>query len=387
MSRTLYFDNAATTYPKPTDVYNAMNDFYMNNGVNVGRGQYSLASKASALVNETRELIYKLFNCPANKKVVFTSSATEAINIILQGLPWQGEENVYITHFEHNGVLRCLNHLREVHNIDLSNENYLEVDRDTLCYDLEEIQNQFNRKKPNVVIINHASNVCGLVAPIEEISRLAKKYGATVIVDCAQTAGLLNIDLRKIMADYVIFAGHKTIYGPFGIAGFIIDEKSQLKPLLYGGTGIDSANLDMPTTIPERFEVGSPNIQAIAGLNAALKWLFSTGVNNIYEKEREMTNELISVLKEFEVNMYLPSDEANHIGIVSCTFKDLPTDGIGNFLNQHNVAVRTGLHCAPDAHRFLGTYPGGTVRFSLSYFNTNDQLTLLKEIIRDIYLY
>ncbi|AKL95588.1 cysteine desulfurase Csd [Clostridium aceticum] len=378
MSKKIYFDNAATTFPKPSSVYEIMDKFYRTNGVNVGRGQYDLASQASILVQETRELLCKLFNCPPNKRVVFTSTATEAINVILQGINWQGGENVYITHFEHNGVLRCLHELQKRFGLNL---NYLNTDSKSLSYDVEGIRTQFQEKKPDVVIMNHASNVCGLITPIAEIAKMAKSYQAEVVVDCAQTAGLIEIDMMKLSVDYMIFAGHKTLYGPLGIAGFIIDERSYLKPLLYGGTGVDSASLSLPGTIPHRFEVGSPNIHAISGLNAALKWINKEGIKEIYKKERVLTNKLVEVLRSFDTNLYLNNDLDNHIGVISCTFRDIPADRIGEILNQNEIAVRTGLHCAPDAHKFLNTSPGGTVRFSLGYFNTEEDISRIEEVL------
>jgi len=384
VSKMIYFDNAATTFPKPDIVYENMDIFYRTNGVNVGRGQYDLASKASNLVQNTRDLICQLFNCSFDQRVVFTSTATEAINIVLQGMNWQGNENVYITHFEHNGVLRCLNMLKKRYDLNI---HYIDLDPRSLEYDLDKIQIQFQENKPNVVIANHASNVCGLITPVEEISRMAKDYNAEVVIDCCQTAGLLDIDLKLIEADYLIFSGHKTLYGPFGIAGFIIKENSKLKPLIYGGTGIDSGNLELPSTIPDKFEVGSQNIYAISGLNTSIKWILDNGVENIQEKERNLTKSLIAVLQKFDTKIYLSKNIDNHIGVISCNFKGIPADRIGDLLNQHNIAVRTGLHCAPDAHRLLGTYPAGTVRFSLGYFNNISDIIALEEVLESLLLY
>ncbi|QEK11542.1 aminotransferase class V-fold PLP-dependent enzyme [Crassaminicella thermophila] len=384
MDNIIYFDNAATTYPKPEEVYTFMDKYYREFGVNVGRGQYTTASKANKIVEETRELIRELFKCSIDKKVIFTPSATEAINIILQGINWQGEENVYITHFEHNAVLRLLYQLKEKYNIKI---NFLHTEKKPLFYDIEKIKHQFQDIKPDVVIMTHASNVCGLITPIKEITELAKVYNAQVAIDCAQTAGLLDIDMKKIDADYLIFAGHKTLYGPFGIAGFLMDERSTLKPLLYGGTGIDSANPNLPNTIPEKFEVGSLNVYAIAGLNAALKWINKIGRENIYKKEKEMTTSLITCLESFDnIRVITASDAEKQIGVVSCVFEGYGSDIIGQVFDQYNIAVRTGLHCAPEAHRFLGTFPGGTVRLSLGYFNSKEDITKLHNILEYIYL-
>lgn len=381
MEGIIYLDNAATTFPKPDIVYETMDKFYRSNGVNVGRGQYDLASKAAILVQETRELIYELFNCNTEKRVVFTSSSTEAINIILQGISWQGGENVYITHFEHNAVLRTLNAIKDEHNLNI---HYIDTDRKKLNYDLEKIEIQFQENNPDVVIINHASNVCGLISPVKEISKIAKNYNAKVLLDCSQTAGLLDIDLKKVLTDYVVFAGHKTLFGPFGIAGFITDTTTDLKPLLFGGTGIHSGNLNLPNTVPEKFEVGSMNIYAIAGLNAAIKWIMKIGIDSIRDKERILTERLIKCIKQFDTTIHISDNLDSHIGVVSCNFNEIPADNIGNLLSSQNVAVRTGLHCAPDAHRLLGTFPGGSVRFSVSFLNEIEEIESLEEILETI---
>lgn len=374
----IYLDNAATTFPKPENVYSFMDNFYRQCGVNVGRGQHRLTDKASYLVGETRELILTLFNCP-QKKVVFTPSATESINIILQGLNWRDGLNVYVTPFEHNAVLRVLHYLKGVYDLNIEE---LYVDKNTIDYDIERIKYQFYDKRPHVVILSHASNVCGLVAPIKEICELSKEHKAINIIDMAQTAGLIETDLNEVKADYIVFAGHKTLYAPFGVAGIIMANDTSLRPLLYGGTGIDSANPGLPESIPERYEVGSLNIQAIAGLNAALKWIFDTGIEKIYRKDIENTRKLLDVLSHFKniKSVGIKSLE-NHIGIVSCIFEGYSSDNIGQILNGNDIAVRTGLHCAPNAHKFLGTFPGGTVRFSVGYFNSSSDFDELHKTL------
>lgn len=377
----VYFDNAATTFPKPEEVYIFMDEFYRKYGVNVGRGQYSLADKASFLVEETRELILDLFSCP-QKQVVFCASATEALNTILRGIEWKDDYCVYVTPFEHNAVLRVLKYLQSIYRLQIRE---LAIDKESMTYDLEGIRYQFQENKPNVVIMTHASNVCGLITPIEEICRIAKKDNAICIVDMAQTAGLIPTNLNQIPVDYTVFSGHKTLYGPFGIAGFILNRNVSLKPFIYGGTGIESANPDMPIVIPDRFEAGSMNILSIAGLNAALKWIKKIGIARIRNQEVNNLRILLNVLREFDnINIIGRGDVNNHIGVVSCNFDGYSCDNIGQVLSQNNIAVRTGLHCAPLAHRFLGTFPAGTVRFSLGYFNSKsdfDQLYTALEII------
>lgn len=375
LNRNAYFNNAATTFPKPEAVYSFMDSYYRQSGTNIGRGATNSGNK---LLNETRNLIMEMFHCP-NKKVVFVPSATEAINIILQGLMWADNFNVYMSPFEHNAVTRVVHYIQTIYKLNI---HELAVDKKTFKYDMEKIKYQFSENKPNVVIISHASNVCGIIAPIEEICDMSKQYNAINVVDMCQTAGLIDIDLSSNIYDFNIFAGHKTMYGPFGVAGFICNGNVQLKPLIYGGAGIDSANITVPETIPERFEVGSSNIVAIAGLNASLRWIKDIGIKNIIKKEKENHNRMISLLRKFDnINIVGESTSNESIGVVSCIFDGYSSDNIGLILNDHNVEVRTGLHCSPSAHKFLNTFPEGTVRFSVSYFNTDEEFEVLEEAL------
>ena len=376
-----YFDNAATTFPKPEAVYAFTDKFYREYGVNVGRGQHKLAFTASKLVGETREHLLGLLHCPA-KKVVFTHTATEALNIILLGIDMVDNYNIYLSPFEHNAVTRVLHHLQSIYRLNI---HTLAVDKATLTYDLEKIKYQFAEDKPNVVVVSHASNVCGVVAPIKEICELSKVYNTTNVIDMAQTAGLIDTDLSSDIYDFAVFAGHKTLYAPFGVAGFIFSGDIKLKPLIFGGTGIDSANQELPQTVPEMYEVASPNIMAIAGLNAALKWINDIGIENIYHKEQKNHTRLLEVLSEFDnIRLVGLQSTENCIGVVSCLFDGYSSDSIGQILSEHDIAVRTGLHCAPYAHEFLDTFPAGTVRFSVSYFNNREDYGKLREVLQYI---
>ena len=381
MSKLPYFDNAATTFPKPETVYTFMDKFYRECGVNVGRGQHRLASVANKLREETRELLLSLFHCPA-KKVVFTHTATEALNIILQGLGVTNNGTIYLSPFEHNAVTRTIYHLQSIYKLNVLT---LAVDRDSLTYDLEKIKYQFADNKPNMVVISHASNVCGVIAPIKKICELSKKHNAVNIIDMAQTAGLIDTDLSSSVFDFAVFAGHKTLYAPLGIAGFICSGDVVPKPLIFGGTGTDSANQSLPSEVPEMYEVASPNIIAIAGLNAALKWIEKTGIDNIYAIEKKNHAELLNILDSFPNIRVINSKETERcIGVVSCVFDGYGSDSIGQILSEKDISVRTGLHCAPYAHKFLDTYPAGTVRFSVSYFNNQDDFDMLGEALRYI---
>ena len=368
------FENAATTYPKPESVYDFTDRFYRECGVNVGRGQHKLASKASALVQETRELILELFHCPA-KKVVFTHTATEAINFVLRGLPVNNKYTVYISPFEHNAVTRVLYHLQSMYDIQVET---LCFDKATMTYNFPRIRNQFAEKKPNWMVVSHASNVCGVVSPIKELCHLSKEFGAINLIDMCQTAGLVDADLSGEDIDFAVFAGHKTLYSPLGIAGVVSSFAIKPQPLLFGGTGVDSANQALPESVPERYEVASPDIAAIAGLNASLKWIKKTGIQNIYEKEQENYKRLVELLSRYENIKIIDTIDVKSIGVVSCLFEGYGSDSIGQILSEQNVAVRTGLHCAPTAHKFIGTFPAGTVRFSVSYFNSDEDFDVLE---------
>lgn len=375
LNDTAYFDNAATTFPKPEEVYVFMDRFYRECGVNVGRGQHKLASKASALVAETRELLLNLNHCPT-KVVTFTPSATEALNVILRGVICKDNLNIYLSPFEHNAVTRVIHYLSSAFKLNI---HTLAFEKETFKYNLEKIKYQFTDNPPDILAVSHASNVYGIVAPIEEICALSKIYNAINIIDMCQTMGLLDTNLNNQNIDYAVFAAHKTLYGAVGLGGFISDSSAKLNPLLFGGTGVDSANQTMPDSVPERYEVGSPNIMAIAGLNAALKWNRNIGIKNIFETDQMNRTRLLSLLQDYEnIKVIAPIDG---IGVVSCVFENYGSDNIGHILSEHNVAVRTGLHCSPQAHKFYNTFPAGTVRFSTSYFNKVEDFKRLEEAL------
>ena len=372
-----YFDNAATTYPKPDRVYSFMDEFYRKCGGNVGRGDYGIAKSAGALVADTRTHLQELLHCPA-KQVVFTPTATIALNIILQGLCMMGMKNFYISPFEHNAVTRTLHHFENTGEINVTQ---LAVTSD-FRYDLEKIRYQFDDCKPDVVVVSHASNVIGLIAPVAEIFELAKKYGSYTVLDMSQTAGLVDCDVGRTTFDFAVFAGHKTLYGPTGISGFVMKPEIQLPAVLFGGTGYDSANQNMPDSLPERYEMGTSNIAGIAGLNAALQWSQEIGLQKIFEHEQQNRKKLLDILSQYDfITVVGNSPEQQYVGIVSCLFEGISSDVAGNLLSKQGVSVRTGLHCAPLAHKFLGTYPAGTIRFSVGYFTLQEDFDALYEAL------
>lgn len=372
-----YFDNAATTYPKPEIVYASMDQFYRLNGANAGRGRYNLAQSANALIGETRALVQELLHCPA-KQVVFTPTATIALNIIIQGLICKGAQTIYISPFEHNAVTRTLHHFEEAGTISV---HQLTVSHD-MKYDLDRIRYQFESERPDLVIVSHASNVFGLIAPVTEICSLAKNFDATTVIDMAQTAGLVDCNLGLNMFDFAVFAGHKTLYGPTGISGFIMDPAIDLPPVIFGGTGFESANQNMPESLPERYEMGTMNISGIAGLNAALKWGLDQGIEAIWEKEQEHRKKLIELLQEYWfIKIVGNYPGRNYVGIVSCLIEGISSDSAGEVFDRCGIAVRTGLQCAPLAHQFVGTHPAGTIRFSVGYFTSEDDFTELRQAL------
>ncbi|MDR1183593.1 MAG: aminotransferase class V-fold PLP-dependent enzyme [Coriobacteriales bacterium] len=379
--RIAYFDNAATSFPKPEVVYRFADEFYRRYGVNVGRGQYEAASKAAALVEETRNLILSLYGCP-NKQVVFTASATEALNKILLGLDMPAHPTVYVSPFEHNSVTRVLHATKSTRALDI---RILPFDEITLEFDSDSAKTEFDRHRPDYVVATHASNVCGAVLPIEKIFGLSKEYHAVTVADMSQTAGLLGLDLSTTAIDYAVFAGHKSLLGPFGIGGFICSTEAQLTPVLYGGTGFDSLNQDTPTTLRERMEVGSPNIHAISGLNAALRWIGEKVIERISGSEKKNAEKLLETLRSHK-NVSLVANEmtCERIGVVSARFDYYSPDEIGRLLSERNVAVRTGLHCSPYAHDFLKTSPSGTVRFSVSCLTDDKSFEDLEKALSDI---
>ena len=367
-SKMAYFDNAATTYPKPKCVYDFMDGFYRESGGNAGRGKYVMAQTAGELIADTRKRIQELLHCPA-KQVIFEPTATIALNIIIQGLIKAGSHNVYISPFEHNAVTRTLHYFENQGRISV---NQLEVTSD-LQYDIEKIRYQFDAIKPEIVIVSHASNTIGLIAPIEEIFSAAKKYNAITLADMAQTAGLVDCNAGLSTFDFAVFAGHKTLYGPTGISGFVMNPAIKLPAVIFGGTGYESANQDMPESLPEKYEMGTLNIAGISGLNAALKWIQEMSETALMKKEEENRKKLIDLLDNYEFIRIIGNQEGRrYVGIVSCLIDGISSDSAGNIFSEQKIAVRTGLHCAPLAHQFMNTYPAGTVRFSVSYF-TNEE--------------
>lgn len=379
----IYLDNASTTYPKPERVYQAMEKAGRTLAVNVGRGSYGLARQAFQLMEETREQICRFAHGNDTAQAVLTPSATIACNQVLGGLEWKREDQVYVTPFEHNAVMRVLYGLQKQYGFEVEE---LALDPVTLELDQEKISYQFLRKPPTVLVMTHVSNVTGGILPWQEIAELAEKSHPIVILDGAQSLGLVPVTLKNAPVDFYIFAGHKTLYGPLGIGGYINNRGRKLRPVLFGGTGRDSLNLEMGLSEPGGYEPGSRNITAIAGLHAALKEYEQISVKTCLEREQELRRRLIKKLNHLSrIILYNPAG-TNVTGILSLNVEGYQAGDVGRVLDiEHQIAVRTGYHCGPLIHKYLKDEGyGGTVRVSLGRFTTEEELELLVEALEEL---
>lgn len=366
-----YFNNAATTYPKPAAVYEAMDKFYRQNAGSMGRGGNS-EKTGSEIVAETRMMLKELLHAP-NYEVIFTPTATLALNMIIQGLLKKTIKNVYITPFEHNAVTRVLHAYKDRINVQV-----LAVNSDC-SFDMERIRYQFAACPPDMVIMSHASNVIGLITPVAEVFSLAKTYHAVTVVDMAQTAGLVDLDIVEAKCDFAVFAGHKTLYGPTGVSGFLLNPAVDLPTVLYGGTGVDSANQDMPDDLPGKYEMGTPNMMAVVGLHAALLEIKKITIAGRHRHERENREHLLKILKEYDfLKLVGINDSQNYVGVVSFVIDGISSDSATQLFNRLAIELRTGLQCAPLAHKFLGTYPAGTIRVSVGAYNNSEDFRNLR---------
>lgn len=378
MPETAYFDNAATTFPKPSIVYDYADSFYRNSGGNIGRGGNALAVAAGEIAKAAKNNLKKLYDCPADE-VIFTASATDALNRILLGLNLTKGDVVYCTPFEHNAVTRPLFHLAETTGIKIE---VLPFDAETFMPRYEEIEEAFAAQPPRLVVMTHASNVCGAVVPVETVARMAKTYSATTVIDMSQTAGLLPLQLSSDLFDFAVFAGHKTLYGPFGIGGFFCKRGAKLSPVFFGGNGINSIEQRLPENIVQMEEIGSQNTYAIAGLKASTDWLLKQGLEAIHKIEMENRDRLLECLRAAGFcSLVGESMECERIGVVSALFDGYSPDEGEMVLGRCGVAVRSGIQCAPYAHRFLGTLPAGTIRFSVSALTGDPEFDALERAL------
>ena len=387
----IYLDNAATTYPKPEEVYEKMDMLTREMSVNAGRGSYELARKATGVINGTRAKIADFFGAEDVKDVVFTSSATEAANRVLLGYDFKENMTVYVSPYEHNAVMRTLEAVRKKTGIQIKllatdNKGYL---------DIEEIEYQFMCDEPDFVCINMASNVTGYILPFEKIAHMAKEYEAVVFADAAQAAGNIKINLKETDIDILIFAGHKSLYGLFGVGGFVTNSRiferdKKLNPVIFGGNGEDSLNLDLPETGISKYEVGSLNVPAIGALKCGIDSI-ETDFNEIRQHEDKMFRYMLEKIEKLDGIIIFQKPETeeefeNHIAVISTAFEKYASDDAGTILDgEYNIAVRTGYHCAPLVHDVIGSKKyGGTIRISIGRYTTKEDIDRLVSAFEDM---
>lgn len=372
-----YFDNASTTFPKVEAVYSKTMEIYKNLGVNFTRNRSNKSEDAKNIKKTLVENLKKIFS--SQGEIILNSSATFSLNEILRGLNYTDIKNVYISPFEHNAVYRTIKDLQELYKFNLNIIKFNEFDLDKSNMEL-----QFMSQKPDLIISTHASNVFGNIIDIKSIFKAGKEYDSITVLDGAQTSGLLDFSDISNLCDFIVFAGHKTLYGPSGIGGYLYNNKDIiLKPLLYGGTGIKSEELDMPTDLPERYEAGSPNLMGMIGLKLSTDWVLETGIENIRKKEEENFEKLIELLEEYEYDLSFKIAEKS-VGVISVTANDYSPQELGNILEGYDIYTRTGMHCSPLAHKHLGTDENGTIRLSVSYFNGDRDFKKLEEVLEEM---
>ena len=376
----IYLDNAATSFPKPKEVADAVYDFMINNGTSSGRGSYKKAMQSDYIVYECRKLIGNLFNFDDPKKVVFTSNVTDSLNIAIRGI-LKENDHVITSSLEHNAVWRCLKTLEKDINIKIDT---VECSKDGIT-NPEDIK-KYIRKDTALIVFTQASNVLGTIQPIKEIGKIARENKIVFLVDAAQSAGAMKIDIKEDNIDILAFTGHKSLLGPMGTGGLIINTDIDIKPLKAGGTGGDSAYEYQPDYYPNHLETGTSNVSGIAGLREAIKFLNKEGIENIHNKEKELTKyalEKLETVKDIEI--YGPKDCEKMLSVISFNIKDKRPEDVGSILDQkYNIMLRAGLHCAPTAHSVIGTKERGTLRIGLGYFNEKEDIDKLVEALNNL---
>lgn len=375
----VYLDNGATSFPKAPGVAESMSDYILNIGTNVNRGAYSSSYKAENIVYETRELLCELFKFNKPENVVFTKNITESMNVLIKGL-LKDNDHVIVSSMEHNAVMRPLNSLNKV--------EYTKV----ICDETGELNIEDVKKaiKTNTkaIIMTHASNVCGTILDLEKVGQVCKKHNLFFIIDSAQTAGFLNLDFQKLNADAIGFTGHKSLLGPQGIGGFIVNDRmnKEMFSFIQGGTGSLSDTEIQPDYMPDKFEAGTLNIPGIYGLNASLKYLLELGIDKIREKEIKLLDRFLDgVLNIENIKVIGKTTSNNRTGILSIDFIKDDNGMISHELSkEYGIMTRSGMHCAPSAHKTLGTFPQGTVRFSVSHFTTMVEIDYTIDCINKI---
>jgi len=380
MKEFIYLDNAATSHPKPEEVYQAV-EMALRAGASPGRGGYQRALSAERIVFETRELLAELFNAPDSERFIFTANATTAINQALFGLLEPGDR-VVTTSIEHNAVTRPLRALQD-RGVELIK---VAADPTTGIVSAADLRAACLAADTRLLLVNHCSNVFGGLQPVEQLGPWCQQRGILFMIDGSQTAGSYPLDFQQLGVDLFAAPGHKSLLGPQGTGFLYVDKALALTPLIYGGTGANSHSDLPPEELPERLECGTFNLPGLAGLKAALEFLLRVGVKQVRQHEIELLEYLLRELRQIEgVKVYGPESTALRGGAVSFNLQSRDPAEIGFLLDhEENICVRVGLQCAPDAHRSIGTYPLGTVRVSPGYFTTREELTVFIAAIKKL---
>lgn len=371
MKNQIYLDNASTSFPKAPGVAEAAIHFMEEVGCNINRGGYAGAYAAATVVIETRARLARLFGAPKPRNVVLTSGVTQSLNMIVKGLLKPGD-HVLVSSLEHNALMRPLVQMQR------QGVSFDRIPCDTNGVSRAEDAVPLIRPNTRALLVLHASNVCGNVLPVEALGQIARAHGLFFIIDAAQTAGLFDIDMSAMCLDAVAFTGHKGLLGPQGTGGIALSDRlaAAMDPLLAGGTGSLSDSEEMPGFLPDKFEPGTPNLPGIYGLHAALGYLEQQGTATLRAREQQLAHMLHDGLSACPAARLLgATDWRNRTAVVSVDFEGHDNAGIATYLGQeHGVLTRCGLHCAPSAHKALGTFPQGTVRFSPSHWTTEAEI-------------
>lgn len=375
--KTIYLDNAATTFPKPPRIFETMIEMYRSLGVSPGRGSYDLSAEAEEKVMEVRQRICTFFGGSTPERVIFSYNATDALNTIIQGLVTPGS-HVVSSRLEHNSVLRPLHHFNEQHVIGLdlvpfSTEGFINPD---------DVADAI-RPDTRLVILTHASNVLGTIQPIEKIGNICQEKNVPLILDITQTAGIIPIHMDTWGVSALAFTGHKSLLGPTGIGGLVLNPNLDVKTSRFGGTGKDSLSLTHTESYPYRLEAGTINVLGIFGLSASLDYLNREGVETIFEKEHTLAVRLQNGLNSIKkVHIYGPAGLDTCIPIILFNIEGIDPEAVTTILDgDFGIAARAGLHCAPLVHHDLGTSPKGAIRFSVGPFNTTDEIDKVLEAV------
>lgn len=379
----IYFDNPATSWPKPECMIENMINFNKNIGANPGRSAHRLSIEAARTLFDTRDAIASLIGADDPDTIIFTRNATEGLNTIFHGFLKPGD-HVITTSMEHNSVMRPLRTL-EKEGVEITV---------VMCSPSGELDpadvKRAIKRNTTLIVTTHASNVTGNIMPIDEITEIAHENGIIYLIDGAQTVGSLNIDVKKQDIDILIFTGHKSLYGPQGTGGFYIRKglEERIRPLQQGGTGSRSEFEEHPDFMPDRFESGTPNTIGIAGLGASVKYITEIGIENIRKKEMSLTGVFLDGISKIDgIKVYGVSDIKKRIAIISFNIDGMPPSDVSYMLDREfGIMSRPGLHCAPSAHRTIGSFPAGTVRFGFGLFNTEEEIIIAIEALNKIIL-